>query len=86
MAVTQTRSSPRRSVAVPRGYAAQLWHPTHGYADLLLNINATELEMYKAMNGRNTLADIAAKMKLDEEAVKSSYRKFWEFDQVMFRT
>lgn len=74
------------NLVVPKGFAAQLWHPTHGYADLLLNINAKELAMYKAMNSERTIAEIVHHMSADEAQVKSFYSKLWDFDQVMFRT
>lgn len=74
------------NLVVPRGYAAQLWHPTHRYDDLLLNINADELKMYEAMNGKRTLADIAQQMGGDEMRIKSYYSKLWDHDQVMFQT
>ncbi len=73
-------------LAPPKGYAAQLWNPTHGYADLLFNISSNELSIYKAMNGHSSLADIAQQVKVDENQVRSLYKKLWNFDQVMFRT
>ena len=74
------------TLALPKGYAAQLWNPTHGYPDLLLDISSIELQIYEAMNGDISLADIAQKVKVDEGQVKSLYKKLWDFDQVMFRT
>jgi SAM-dependent methyltransferase len=72
------------NLVVPKGYAAQLWHPNHGYADLILNIAAPELEMYNAMNGKRTIADIVHKVGTDEAKVKQFYLKLWDYDQVMF--
>ena len=71
--------------AVPKGCAAQLWHPVHGYADLVQNINSVELDMLKVVDGERTLADVATLSGVDDQTVRHSFAMLWDLDQILFR-
>ena len=75
---------------VPTGAAAVLLNQSHTYPDLVLPIDEEQKEMYNAIDGKCTLAQIADGIPAmgDRRALQARTRDFfkvlWWYDQVVF--
>lgn len=69
---------------LPPGAAAVLINPGHAYPDLFLPIDADELGILRAINGRRTAGEIARQVRLDPPPVTAFLQRLWWYDQVVF--
>jgi hypothetical protein len=76
---------------LPAGAAAALINQSHSDPDLVLFVDAAELQMVAAIDGRRTVADIIEHVATFKPAIrptrKQSHRLFqrlWQYDQVVF--
>jgi SAM-dependent methyltransferase len=63
---------------LPPGTAAVLINPTHTYTDLVLPIDALELRMFEAIDGRRCIGDI-----VDDEKGRQFFERLWRHDQIV---
>lgn len=78
---------------LPAGAAAALINQSHSDPDLVLFVDATELQMVAAIDGRRSIADIvqrltgsaSASYRLHQQAC-SLFHRLWWYDQVVFDT
>ncbi len=68
---------------MPPGSAAVLLNREHTYTDLLLPIDRDQLGMYEAIDGRRTIAEIAAKAGVGPSAARDLFERFWWYDQIV---
>ena len=75
---------------LPPGAAGVLINQSHTYPDLILPINANEKRLFKAIDGKRTIAEIvrgAASRKNNQqhrERARSLFERLWWYDQVVF--
>lgn len=75
---------------LPRDAAAVLVNRTHTYKDLVLPITSIEKHLVDAIDGRLTIAAIAAKTLSDtdcashNDAIRNFFERLWWHDQVVF--
>jgi len=75
---------------LPPGAAGVLINQSHTYPDLILPINANEKRLFKAIDGKRTIAEIVrgvASRKNDQqhrERARSLFERLWWYDQVVF--
>ncbi len=78
---------------LPAGAAAALINQSHSDPDLVLFVDAAELQMVEAIDGRRSIAGIiqvlagpaSASRTLHEQA-RSLFQRLWWYDQVVFDT
>ena len=72
----------------PPGAAAVLINQSHTYSDLILPIDATEKQLFDAIDGQLAIADILAKVPAGEgrnkERARIFFEQLWRYDQVVF--
>jgi hypothetical protein len=76
---------------LPAGAAAALINQSHSDPNLVLFVDAAELRMVEAIDGRRTIAGIVQRLvgptsqrrKLREQA-RSLFQRLWWYDQVVF--
>jgi SAM-dependent methyltransferase len=68
----------------PPGAAAVLLNQAHTYPDLILPVNATELRMVEATDGRRSIGAIAELVGADAERARSLFERLWWYDEVVF--
>jgi len=67
---------------IPPGAAGVMVNQTHIYNDLFLPISQQEKQMFEAIDGRRTVAEIAGSLPAPEKF----FEKLWWYDQVVFDT
>ena len=78
---------------LPAGAAAALINRSHSDPDLVLFVDAAELQMVEAIDGQRSIADIVQRLagpasprrKLREQA-RNLFQRLWWYDQVVFDT
>jgi SAM-dependent methyltransferase len=70
----------------PPGAAAVLLNQAHTYPDLILPVDATELRMVEATDGRRSIGAIAKFTGADAECARSLFERLWWYDQMVFDT
>ena len=78
---------------LPAGVAAALINRSHSDPDLVLFVDAAELQLVEAIDGRRSIADIVQRLvgpasprrKLHEQA-RNLFQRLWWYDQVVFDT
>lgn len=78
---------------LPAGAAAALINRSHSDPDLVLFVDAVELRMVEAIDGRRSIDDIVQRLvgpasqhrKLHKQA-RSLFQRLWWYDQVVFDT
>jgi SAM-dependent methyltransferase len=68
---------------LPEGAAAVLINRNHTYTDLYLPIDAKEMRLFGAIDGKRTIGEIAGADR-DSKAVRSLFERLWWYDQVVF--
>jgi len=63
---------------VPPGAAAVLINPTHTYKDLVLPIDALELQMFEAIDGTRRIGEI-----VQDEQGRQFFSRLWHHDQIV---
>jgi len=76
---------------LPAGAAAALINRSHSDPDLVLFVDAAELQMVEAIDGRRSIADIvqglagpAASQRRLREQARNLFQRLWWYDQVVF--
>ena len=71
---------------LPPGAAAVLINQSHTYPDLYLPINAQEKRLFKAIDGRRTIAQIVrqAATQTVQRQHRAFFERLWWYDQVVF--
>jgi len=65
-------------VRLPPGAAAVLINPTHTYTDLVLPIDALELQMFEAIDGTRCIGDIS-----NDEHGRRFFERLWHHDHIV---
>lgn len=68
----------------PPGATAVLLNQAHTYPDLILPVNAIELKMVEATDGRRTIGAIAELIGADAECARSLFERLWWYDEMVF--
>jgi hypothetical protein len=71
---------------LPQGAAGVLVNQTHLFQDLFLLINAQEKQMYAAIDGRRSIAEIFEMVAGSAPIARDYFQKLWRYDQVIFNT
>ena len=74
---------------LPPGAAAVLINPAHTYTDIYLPIDADEKQLFDAIDGKRTTAQLVAASKAaswseDKSAARQFFQRLWQHDQVVF--
>ena len=76
---------------LPAGAAAALINRSHSDPDLVLFVDAAELQMIEAIDGRRTIADIIEHVATSKPAIRPTrrqthrlFQRLWQYDQVVF--
>ncbi|WP_445144983.1 methyltransferase domain-containing protein [Dyella sp. Tek66A03] len=68
---------------LPAGAAAALINRTHTFTDLVLPINKQEKQLFDAIDGHRTIAEIAGD-RADRKITSALFERLWWYDQIMF--
>jgi hypothetical protein len=70
----------------PAGAVAVLLNTSHAYTDLILPIDAEDLRLFTAIDGRRSIEEIAghARGRQSWAHATAFFRKLWQYDQVVF--
>jgi len=71
---------------LPPGAAGALLNQTHLFDDLFLFIDAQEKQMFDAIDGRRSIAEIVSHVAGAESHAAQLFDKLWWYDQVVFDT
>jgi SAM-dependent methyltransferase len=71
---------------IPPGAAGVLINQTHVFGDLFLVIDAQRKQVFDAIDGRRSVAEIVEMVDLDSQVARSFFEKLWWYDQVVFDT
>jgi hypothetical protein len=71
---------------LPPGAAGVLLNQTHLFQDLFLMINAQEKQVYDAIDGRRSIAQIVETVEGSAAVAREYFQKLWRYDQVIFNT
>ena len=71
---------------LPPGAAGVLLNQTHLFQDLFLLINAQEKQVYEAIDGRRSIAEIVETVEGSSSIARDYFQKLWRYDQVIFDT
>ena len=71
---------------LPPGAAGALLNQTHLFNDLYLIIDAQEKQMFDAIDGRRSIAEILATVKDATPRARNFFEQLWHYDQVVFDT
>ena len=71
---------------LPDGAAGALLNQTHLFNDLYLLINPTDKQMYDAIDGRRSVAEIVAGVEGASAQARNFFEELWWYDQVVFDT
>jgi hypothetical protein len=72
---------------LPPGAAAVLINQSHTYTDLYLPIDKEEKQLFEAIDGNRTIADIVRNIWAREqhwERARTFFERLWWYDQVVF--
>lgn len=69
---------------LPPGASAVLINRTHTFTDLYLPISAKQEQLFAAIDGRRSIADIAKSASL--AAARDLFQQLWRYDQIVFDT
>jgi SAM-dependent methyltransferase len=70
---------------LPPGTAGALLNRTHMFQDLFLFVDEQEKQMYDAIDGRRSIAEIVEKVE-GKETARAFFEKLWWYDQAVFDT
>jgi SAM-dependent methyltransferase len=70
---------------LPAGVSGILLNQTHVFDDLMLFIDAREMRMFEAIDGRRSISEILDNVK-EKETSPLLFEKLWWYDQVVFDT
>jgi len=59
---------------------------THLFDDLFILINEKEKQIYEAIDGRRSVAEIVEKVEGFSPLAREFFEKLWRYDQVVFDT
>jgi SAM-dependent methyltransferase len=68
---------------LPRGADGVLLNQSHSYTDLVLPIDASERQMFEAIDGQRSIADIA-RSEGRRESVRAFFERLYRYDQIVF--
>jgi len=71
---------------IPPGAAGALVNQTHLFDDLFILINEKEKQIYEAIDGRRSVAEIVEKVEGFSPLAREFFEKLWRYDQVVFDT
>jgi len=71
---------------LPPGAAGALLNQTHLFNDLYLIIDSQEKQLFDAIDGRRTIAEIVAQVKDSGPRARDLFEQLWWYDQVVFDT
>lgn len=71
---------------LPPGAAGVLLNQTHLFNDLFLIIDPQEKQMFDAIDGHRSIAEIVDGMKDSAPRARNFFEKLWRYDQVVFDT
>ena len=71
---------------IPPGAAGALVNQTHLFNDLYILINGKEKQIYEAIDGRRSVAEILEKVEGTAPLARGFFEKLWRYDQVVFDT
>ncbi|HKP82071.1 MAG TPA: methyltransferase [Pyrinomonadaceae bacterium] len=71
---------------IPPGAAGALVNRTHLFDDLFILINEKEKQIYEAIDGRRSVAEIVEKVEGASPLAHEFFEKLWRYDQVVFDT
>lgn len=71
---------------LPPGSAGVLLNQTHLYNDLFVLIDPVEKQMFDAIDGRRSIAEIVDVVKDSAPRARNLFEKLWRHDQVVFDT
>jgi SAM-dependent methyltransferase len=71
---------------IPPGAAGALVNQTHLFNDLYILINAKEKQIYEAIDGHSSVAEIVEKVEGASPLAREFFEKLWRYDQVVFDT
>jgi hypothetical protein len=71
---------------IPPGAAGALVNQTHLFNDLYILVNEKEKQIYEAIDGRRTIAEIIEKVEGASPLAREFFEKLWRYDQVVFDT
>jgi SAM-dependent methyltransferase len=73
---------------IPPGAAGVLVNQTHLFQDLFLMVDAQEKQIFEAIDGRRTVAEVIEKVQEKDAATvaRAFFEKLWWYDQVVFNT
>jgi len=71
---------------IPPGAAGALVNQTHLFNDLFILINEKEKQIYEAIDGRRSVAEIVEKVEGFSPLAREFFEKLWRYDQVVFDT
>lgn len=71
---------------LPPGAAGVLVNQTHQFQDLFLIVNAQEKQLFEAIDGRRSIAEIAGGVEGADATAREFFQKLWWYDQVVFNT
>jgi len=69
---------------VPAGSVALLLNRAHRHSDLILAINDAEYGLFRDIDGRRTLSEIAQNAGSDEISAREFFQQLWRYDQIVF--
>jgi SAM-dependent methyltransferase len=69
---------------LPPGAAGVLLNQTHLFEDLFCFIDAQEKQMFDAIDGRRSIAEIVEQIEGSQPAASQFFDKLWWYDQVVF--
>ena len=69
---------------LPAGAAGVLLNRSHPFRDLILVINAQQKQMFDAIDGRRSMAEIVARAGGNPADARVFFEKLWNYDQVVF--
>jgi hypothetical protein len=71
---------------IPPGTVGALVNETHIFDDLYVLVNAKEKQIYDAIDGRRSVAEIVEKVDGASPLAREFFEKLWRYDQVVFDT
>jgi SAM-dependent methyltransferase len=71
---------------LPPGAAGALLNQTHPFNDLYLIIDPEEKQMFDAIDGRRSIAEIVEQVKDSAPRARDFFEQLWNYDQVVFDT
>lgn len=69
---------------IPPGAAGALVNQTHLFNDLYILVNSKEKQIYEAIDGSRSVAEIVEKVEGASPLAREFFEKLWRYDQVVF--